>query len=107
MAAPTPKKEKGGCTEEQAYRIATEEDDIEANPTEAEHQYYWLQLLEFKVLPRIQHGSAQPHTSAQEGHGVVKTTADSVRVVVHAPGKRTSRRRVRTAAAAVPPGSNG
>ena len=100
MAAPKSKKSHGGGDRVQNPSAPPAPDDASLLPVEdttgVERRYYWLQLLEFKVLPRVR---CERGLSVQGG-GVAKTTSDSVRVVVRPLGKGKPRKR---AAAASPP----
>lgn len=116
MAAPKYKNKDGGSGGDTASlyaasaETASDDDDDDggdaAKASQVERQYYWLQLLEFKVLPRINKrrgdGEVPPPPTR-----VPKTTSDTVRVTVRPLGKARKRRTATAASSAspAPPGS--
>ena len=94
----TPKYNRGPANKKALPKglIVDEEDGGESRDAETkqlERQYYWLQLFEFKILPRIStkrgDGSNVPSPATSP-----KTTSDTVHVTVRALGKtRPSRKR--------------
>lgn len=94
----TPKYNRGPANKKALPKgvVVEEEDGAESRDAESkqiERQYYWLQLIEFKILPRIstRHGN---HSNKPSPATSPKTTSDNVRVTVRALGKtRPSRKR--------------
>lgn len=94
----TPKYNRGPANKNALPKSLAEEDEGESETIETknlERHYYWLQLLEFKVLPRICNKHSDD-SNAPSPATSPKTTSDNVRVTVRALGKTRPSRKRRT-----------